>query len=346
MKSWAQTSQVITEPRWHKRGRKETWMKTWKLAAASAAAGAGLCAAGLWLGANKLFNEAIRRKQTSPDGGEDAADVRLRAALRAEGRAYLDSVPHEFWRMQSFDGLSLVAEYIPAAVPTPRTLLCIHGYTSTGRREFSPVARALREAGYNLILPDGRAHGQSEGEYVGFGATDQRDCLAWAYEAQRRIPRCQLALYGISMGAATVLLAGGSEALPACVRGIVEDCGYTSAADEFRHQVRTLAHVPPWPLLPLTNRVCRRKAGYDYREANALAAVRRIRVPVLFIHGEEDAFVPTWMGRALYEACAAPKQLWLVPGARHAMSYAVAHKEYVRRLCAFLAALPWRGAQA
>ena len=79
--------------------------------------GARLCAAGLWLGANKLFNEAIRRKQTSPDGGEDAADVRLRAALRAEGRAYLDSVPHEFWRMQSFDGLSLVAEYIPAAVP-------------------------------------------------------------------------------------------------------------------------------------------------------------------------------------------------------------------------------------
>ena len=200
-------------------------MKTWKLAAASAAAGAGLCAAGLWLGANKLFNEAIRRKQTSPDGGEDAADVRLRAALRAEGRAYLDSVPHEFWRMQSFDGLSLVAEYIPAAVPTPRTLLCIHGYTSTGRREFSPVARALREAGYNLILPDGRAHGQSEGEYVGFGATDQRDCLAWAYEAQRRIPRCELALYGISMGAATVLLAGGSEALPACVRGIVEEIG-------------------------------------------------------------------------------------------------------------------------
>ena len=148
------------------------------------------------------------------------------------------------------------------------------------------------------------------------------------------------------MGAATVLLAGGSEALPACVCGIVEDCGYTSAADEFRHQVRTLAHVPPWPLLPLTNRVCRRKAGYDYREANALAAVQRIRVPVLFIHGEEDAFVPTWMGRALYEACAAPKQLWLVPGARHAMSYAVAHKEYVRRLCAFLAALPWRSARA
>ena len=184
-------------------------MKAWKLAAASAAAGAGLCAAGLWLGANKVFDAAILRKQTSPDGGEDAADVRLRAALRAEGRAYLDSVPHEFWRMQSFDGLSLVAEYVPAAVPTPRTLLCIHGYTSTGRREFSPVARALREAGYNLILPDGRAHGQSEGEYVGFGATDRRDCLAWAYEAQRRIPACELALYGISMGAATVLLAGG-----------------------------------------------------------------------------------------------------------------------------------------
>ena len=122
-------------------------MKAWKLAAAAAAAGAGLCVAGLWLGANKVFDAAILRKQTSPDGGEDAADVRLRAALRAEGRAYLDSVPHEFWRMQSFDGLSLVAEYVPAAVPTPRTLLCIHGYTSTGRREFSPVARALREAG-------------------------------------------------------------------------------------------------------------------------------------------------------------------------------------------------------
>ena len=147
------------------------------------------------------------------------------------------------------------------------------------------------------------------------------------------------------MGAATVLLAGGSEALPACARGIVEDCGYTSAADEFRYQARTLAHVPPWPLVPLSNRVCRRKAGYDYREADALAAVQHIRVPVLFIHGEEDTFVPTWMGRALYEACAAQKQLWLVPGARHAMSYAVAHGEYVRRVRAFLASLPWRGAR-
>ena len=322
-------------------------MKTWKLAAASAAAGAGLCAAGLWLGANKLFNEAIRRKQTSPDGGEDAADVRLRAALRAEGRAYLDSVPHEFWRMQSFDGLSLVAEYIPAAVPTPRTLLCIHGYTSTGRREFSPVARALREAGYNLILPDGRAHGQSEGEYVGFGATDQRDCLAWAYEAQRRIP-------AVRAGAVRHLDGGGHRAAGrAAARPCPRVCAalWKTAATPAPQMSSVIRRAPwrmcrPGRLLPLTNRVCRRKAGYDYREADALAAVRRIRVPVLFIHGEEDAFVPTWMGRALYEACAAPKQLWLVPGARHAMSYAVAHKEYVRRLCAFLAALPWRGAQA
>lgn len=317
-------------------------MKPWKLAAACAAAGAGLCAAGLWAGAHKVFNATILRKQTSPDGGEDVPDVQLRAALRAQGRAYLDGVPHEQWRLQSFDGLSLVAEYVPAAVPTGRTLLCIHGYTSTARREFSPVARALREAGYNLLLPDGRAHGQSEGRYVGFGATDRRDCLAWAYEAQKRIPGCELALYGISMGAATVLLAAGDTALPACVRGVVEDCGYTSAVDEFRHQARALAHVPPWPLVPLANRVCRRRAGYDYyRDANALAAVRRIRVPVLFIHGMEDTFVPTWMGQALYDACPAQKQLWLVPGARHAMSYAVAHEEYVRRVRDFLAGLAW-----
>lgn len=93
--------------------------------------------------------------------------MRLRAALRAEGRAYLDSVPHEFWRMQSFDGLSLVAEYVPASVPTPRTLLCIHGYTSTGRREFSPVARALREAGYNLILPGWPCARPKRGEICG-----------------------------------------------------------------------------------------------------------------------------------------------------------------------------------
>ena len=168
------------------------------------------------------------------------------------------------------------------------------------------------------------------------GVKERYDARDWTVWARSHFgPEVPIFLMGVSMGAATVLLAGGSEALPACVRGIVEDCGYTSAADEFRHQVRTLAHVPPWPLLPLTNRVCRRKAGYDYREANALAAVRRIRVPVLFIHGDEHAFVPTWLGPPLYQARAAPKQLWLVPGAHHDMSSAVAHKEYVSPLCSF-----------
>ncbi|MFQ7004110.1 MAG: alpha/beta hydrolase [Ruthenibacterium lactatiformans] len=228
-------------------------------AAAAAAAGAGLRG---WVlaGREQTPNEPSGANRQARRR-EDAADVRLRAALRAGARLSGQRAA-EFWRMQSFDGLSLVAEYIPAAVPTPRTLLCIHGYTSTGRREFSPVARALREAGYNLILPDGRAHGQSEGEYVGFGATDQRDCLAWAYEAQRRIPRCELALYGISMGAATVLLAGAARPCPRVCAALWK----TAATPAPR--MSSAIRCAPWRMcrpgrfcrLPT---VCRRKAGYD-----------------------------------------------------------------------------------
>jgi len=190
--------------------------------------------------------------------------------------------------------------------------------------------------GYHVFMPDARGHGASEGKYIGFGWPERKDYGAWIAELLREIGQdTRIALHGVSMGGATVLMTSG-EALPAQVRAVIADCAYTSVKDELTYQLRRLYRLPAFPIVPVTSLICKLRAGYFFGEASALARVRRSRLPPLFIHGETDEFVPTAMVYSLHEACTADKALFLVPGAGHGLAYTVDPQGYTAQIAAFL----------
>ena len=178
------------------------------------------------------------------------------------------------------------------------------------------------ELGFHVLLPNNRAHGDSEGTYIGFGWLDRLDCIQWIKEIKDYFHKnLQIVLHGISMGSATVLMASG-EKLPDDVKCIISDCGFTSVLDELAHNLKQ-SHIPPAIILPTATLLSKKRIGYSFKEASTIEQVKKSKTPTLFIHGDQDDFVPTYMVYDLYNACAADKDLLIVEGAKHAQSYLV-----------------------
>jgi hypothetical protein len=235
----------------------------------------------------------------------------------------------------STDGLRLHADYFPADQPSTRTAILAHGYNSAGNHN-GGYARFYHAAGWNVLMPDSRGHGRSEGNYVGFGWPDRLDYLAWIqYILDRQGPDAQIVLHGVSMGGSTVLMISG-EPLPGAVKAVISDSAYTSARDILSYQMKRLFKLPPFPLVQMISLVCRIRAGYFFGEASAINQVRKTRLPVLLIHGEADTFVPVEMSRRLYAACPGEKELFLVPGAGHALALYTDPEGYISTVSAFL----------
>lgn len=231
------------------------------------------------------------------------------------------------------------ARYIVAPQPTGRVAVVVHGYRDNSMGMMH-IASIYQRMGYHVLLPDLRAHGLSEGASVGMGWRDRREVMRWMSIAARKwggadTTRVSMALHGISMGAATVMLVSG-ERLPGYVRCVVEDCGYTSVWDQFAHSLREEFSLPPFPLLYTTSGLCRLRYGWTFGGVSPLEAVSRSRLPMLFIHGTADDFVPTAMVHRLYAAKPQPKALWLAPGSVHAMSFRDHPEEYERRVREFV----------
>lgn len=261
---------------------------------------------------------------TSPSRSEDQEDG-----------IWLDAQPTETWTISSEDGLTLVARWLPAGKDTPLIAVLAHGYSSRGR-DMAAFARLFHVLGYHVLIPDARGHGDSGGDYIGFGWPDRLDLVQWTKTVLSRYgTSCRMVLFGISMGGATVMMASG-EALPEQVHVIIEDCGYTSAHDQLAFQLKRMYNLPATPLIQATSLVTRHLAGYGFEEASALEQIKRNTRPTLFIHGTEDTFVPTSMVHTLYEACMAQKELYLVEGAGHGMAYATDRETYKASVSTFL----------
>lgn len=255
-------------------------------------------------------------------------------------RPWIDSLKQENALRDTFivnpQGVQLHAYYVAATAPTRKTAVIVHGYTDNAIRMMMIGYLYSRNLGYNILLPDLQHHGQSEGAAIQMGWKDRWDVLEWMNIANQLFGNdTQMVVHGISMGGATTMMVSGEPQQP-FVKCFVEDCGYTSVWDEFSNELKTSFKLPSFPLMYTTSWLCEKKYGWNFKEASALKQVAQCSLPMLFIHGDKDTYVPTWMVYPLYEAKPEPKELWIVPGAEHAVAYKENKQEYTEKVRNFV----------
>lgn len=235
----------------------------------------------------------------------------------------------------STDKKKLHAYYVTASKPTNKTAVIVHGYTDNAIRMFMIGHLYNKELGYNVLLPDLRFTGKSEGSHIQMGWLDRLDVIRWMEVANQRFGgQTQMVVHGISMGAATIMMVSG-EVLPPYVKCFVEDCGYTSVWDQFTKELKEDYGLPAFPLLYTASWYCQLKFGWNFHEASALKQVERCEFPMFFIHGDSDKYVPTVMAYKLYKIKPAPKELWITQKTKHADSYINYTKAYTQKIGTF-----------
>lgn len=234
-------------------------------------------------------------------------------------------LPFEEISIESGDGLTLRADLLRGR-GTGVTVIFFHGYKSEPACDFAAMYDFYKSLGHDLIYVHMRAHGKSDGEYIGFGALDRYDVVRWTDKAAGLFPDNDIYLHGMSMGAASVLQSMDLE-LNENVRGVIADCGYSDLSTVFRDLAGQLYHLPVLfvDVFEYLNVI---KAGYGFREASSVRSVSAARVPLVYICGECDCYVPKEMAMQIYSACKSPKRLLLVPQAGHAASYMCAREKY------------------
>ncbi len=234
----------------------------------------------------------------------------------------------------SDDGLELTAGYYTQDNSHDWAVI-IHGYRSN-HETMIDYAQRYYDAGYQVLMPDLRACGDSEGNFVGMGWLDKGDILLWIDWILDTDADAQIVLHGVSMGAATVIMTSGEET-PDAVRVFIEDCGYTSVWDIFSSELQLRFHLPEFPVLYSASAVSKIRAGYSFTEASALEQIKKCEKPMLFIHGTEDDFVPFEMLDILYQAKPGEnKDTLIAEGAGHAQSRAVLGETYWKTVFAFI----------
>ncbi len=245
--------------------------------------------------------------------------------------------PFEQMKMTSRDGLELSGYFLPAKNSTNKLVILTHGYLGNAKQMGLFGMFYYEDLGFNIFMPDARGHGKSGGEYYGFGWPDRLDLIDWTKVMVEKLePDSEIVYHGLSMGAATVLMASGEEELPSQVEAIVADSPYESVYQLFAYQMTRMFHLPPFPLLDSTSLLTKMRAGYLFREASALKAVKKTKVPILYIHGKADTFVPVKMAMDLYGSTASSSELFLVDKANHGEAYALQQKPYELKVQQFL----------
>lgn len=289
--------------------------------------------AAIYLVSNRVFNVAVKARVSK----KKVMDTNAKDADRSEeqkNRKWLETQIFQEQQITSFDGLKLFGRMLYANTPTNNWVVVCHGFSGNGLKMGSG-ARHFHSLGYNVLLPDLRGCGNSQGKYLGMGWLDSQDMLQWLHLLCDRNPHAKIVLMGGSMGGATVMMTTGL-ALPPNVVAAIEDCGYTSVWEEFTHQLKKVFGLPQFPFMHIANYMAKRRAGYSFKEASSLPRLRLSKTPTLFIHGTADAFVPFFMHEECYAAAACPKEKLVIEGAGHAVCADVAPQLYWQTVDAFL----------
>lgn len=264
---------------------------------------------------------------------EDTMDL----YINGDWTEWVDQQDFENLKMTSRDGIKLSGYYLPANKPSDKVVILTHGYLGHAKQMGLFGIFYYQELGYNIFMPDARGHGKSEGDYYGFGWPDRLDLIDWTnLLVDKRDDNIEVIYHGLSMGAATILMASGEDKIPSQVKAIIADSPYGSVYQLFAYQMNRMFHLPAFPLLDSTSLITKLRAGYSFREASALKEVRHADIPILYIHGKSDTFVPVKNAVELYEETSSKSELFIVDGANHGESYALQPEEYKKKIENFL----------
>ncbi len=282
--------------------------------------------------------------QPTPHGVDDIERTRHKAdSLMPGSTAWYDSLKtqgilKDTWTT-SDEGHKLHACYVPAKDPenAKGTAIVVHGYTDN-HLVFLYLVRMYRdEFNYNVLFPDLQYHGYSEGEEAQMGWKDRLDMLKWINIAHNIFQDDFMVLHGVSMGAATVMMTSG-EPMPDYVKCFVEDCGYSSVVAQFNNnRKQSFGFIPP-DVLQSASLVTKKKHGWGFWEASSVKQLAKCELPMLFIHGDADDFVPfSHMWENYNAKTKGYKEYYVCKGAVHANSFQKDPAEYKRRVKNFLA---------
>ncbi|MBQ7705836.1 MAG: alpha/beta hydrolase [Selenomonadaceae bacterium] len=284
-------------------------------------------AAGYFIGDYFVTFALKRENNQPPQATANIADPDLKPPARPN----FDS---EIWTIQSADNLNLHATYFLPSNTSHRWAVLVHGYGREQTFAFDYAEEYLKH-GYNVLTPDLRASGTSEGIFLTMGALESQDIKIWCEKIIERDPQAEIILHGVSMGAATVLMASALDIKN--LRAVVEDCGYTSAYEMFSAQLEKIFGLPEFPIMNIVDIVSKIKTGVAISDAAPILSVPNTKVPTLFIHGDADKLVPFEMLDKLYNASNAPvKEKFVVEGAGHADSKIKDPPKYFERVFNFI----------
>ena len=243
------------------------------------------------------------------------------------------SMPHEKIEIKSYDGLTLRGTYYEYA-PDATVELLFHGYRGNAERDLCGGIERCFALGRSVIIIDQRAGGRSDGHVITFGVRESRDCRTWIdYAVERFGKDRKIIIGGVSMGAATVMMAAGED-LPDNVVCVMADCGYSSTKEIIVKVIRQI-RLPVFPFYPLIRLGGMLWGRFDIEKGSPMEAVKRARVPIIFIHGDTDDFVPCYMSEQLYDACRSQKKLVKIKDAGHGLAFPVDRWGYVEALREF-----------
>lgn len=243
---------------------------------------------------------------------------------------------HEKVTVTSYDGYTLTGKYFHYKDGAPLDII-FHGYRSDSFNDCGGGYKLAKDLGHNVLLPDQRSHGESGCNIITFGVNERHDCVTWCNYASNRFKDVKIVISGVSMGAATVLMASDLD-LPENVKGIIADCGFSRPIDIILEVGRTMG-ISPKIALPFVTFAAKLLGGFDIHKTSAVEAVKNAKVPVLIVHGDEDRLVPVKMAYKIFEACNNKKQLLIVKGADHGLSYIIEEELYKKTINDFKTAV-------
>ena len=269
-----------------------------------------------------LDREGPKSATKDKDKLMSSGDLSETVAAIMDAAKKLEETEHEQVEITAQDGTTLVGHWFYPD-NAKRIIIAMHGWRSTWSQDFGAIAPFWLENDCAVLFAEQRGQGNSGGEYMGFGLLERYDCFDWINWVNKRTDaKLPIYLGGVSMGATTILMTAGFE-LPENVRGIVADCAFTSPHAIWKHVVENNFHIPYGLHSKAAKDICKKRIQVSSDSYSTIEALKNCTVPVLFIHGTDDHFVPIEMTYENYKACVSESRLFVVPGAEHGMSYLV-----------------------